>query len=131
MGGNEVPKEWIGGIKNITYSLGGIMSPPEIKVKIATHNYFDNVKSSNVIGYIRGSVEPDRYVFLGNHRDAWGYGAVDPSSGTCQLLEVARIFGTLIEKGKAMYIRLADMIDCDRHSSETGYERLRKYSSNE
>ena len=109
MGGNEVPKEWIGGIENITYSLGGVMNPPEIKVKIATHNYFDNVKSSNVIGYIRGSVEPDRYVFLGNHRDAWGYGAVDPSSGTCQLLEVARIFGTLIEKGKAVYIRLADM----------------------
>ena len=58
------------------------------------------VKSSNVIGYIRGSVEPDRYVLLGNHRDAWGYGAVDPSSGTCQLMEVARILGTLIEKGK-------------------------------
>ena len=25
---------------------------------------------------------------LGNHRDAWGFGAVDPSSGTAQLIEV-------------------------------------------
>ena len=29
-----------------------------------------------------------RYVMLGNHRDAWGFGAVDPSSGTAQLIEV-------------------------------------------
>ena len=30
-----------------------------------------------------------RYVMLGNHRDAWGFGAVDPSSGTAQLIEVS------------------------------------------
>ena len=35
MGGNEVPEEWKGGIKGITYSLGGIMNPPEMKVKLA------------------------------------------------------------------------------------------------
>ena len=45
------------------------------------------------MGYIKGAVEPDRYVMLGNHRDAWGYGAVDPSSGTTMLLEVARVLG--------------------------------------
>ena len=28
---------------------------------------------------------------LGNHRDAWGYGAVDPNSGTAQMLEVVAI----------------------------------------
>jgi len=27
---------------------------------------------------------------LGNHRDAWGFGAVDPSSGTAQMMEVVR-----------------------------------------
>lgn len=30
-----------------------------------------------------------RYVILGNHRDAWTYGAVDPNSGTAALLEVS------------------------------------------
>ncbi|RWW08572.1 hypothetical protein GW17_00027976 [Ensete ventricosum] len=29
-----------------------------------------------------------RYVILGNHRDAWAFGAVDPNSGTAALLEV-------------------------------------------
>ena len=36
---------------------------------------------------------------LGNHRDAWGYGAVDPSSGTAQLMEVVRSFGQLLKSG--------------------------------
>ncbi|GJS75667.1 probable glutamate carboxypeptidase LAMP1 isoform X1 [Tanacetum coccineum] len=42
----------------------------------------------NVIGIIEGAEEPDRYVILGNHRDAWTFGAVDPNSGTAALLEV-------------------------------------------
>ncbi|KAL1189193.1 putative glutamate carboxypeptidase LAMP1 [Cardamine amara subsp. amara] len=41
----------------------------------------------NVIGVIEGVEEPDRYVILGNHRDAWTFGAVDPNSGTAVLLE--------------------------------------------
>ena len=31
---------------------------------------------------IKGSVEPEKLVVLGNHRDAWTHGAVDPNSGT-------------------------------------------------
>ena len=69
------------------------------QVRLSTHNYRGTVKSSNVLGYIRGAVEPDRYVFVSNHRDAWGYGSVDPSSGTAQLMEVARSFGALLKKG--------------------------------
>jgi hypothetical protein len=49
----------------------------------------------NVIGILEGSVEADRYVILGNHRDAWGFGAMDASSGGTALLEVTRIFGGL------------------------------------
>lgn len=32
---------------------------------------------------------------IGNHRDAWTFGSVDPSSGTAILLEVARSFAML------------------------------------
>ena len=99
MGGSEVPEEWRGKIANITYRLGGTMNPKDYRVRLSTHNYFGTVKSSNVIGYIRGAIEPDRYVFLSNHRDAWGYGSVDPSSGTTQLLEVSRVFGEMVKKG--------------------------------
>ena len=41
----------------------------------------------------------DRAVLLGNHRDAWVYGAADPNSGTAQLLEVANALGALLAKG--------------------------------
>ena len=36
---------------------------------------------------------------LSNHRDAWGYGSVDPSSATAQLMEVVRSFGKLKNEG--------------------------------
>ena len=39
-------------------------------------------------------------MIVGNHRDAWTYGAADPSSGTAVMLEVARALGWLMkEKG--------------------------------
>lgn len=38
-------------------------------------------------------------VLLGNHRDAWTFGAVDPNSGTAALLELARVIGKLMEEG--------------------------------
>lgn len=53
----------------------------------------------NVIGIIEGAEEPDRFVILGNHRDAWTFGAVDPNSGTAALLEVAERLGKLQKKG--------------------------------
>ena len=34
-----------------------------------------------------------------NHRDAWGFGAVDPSSGTTQLMEAARVIGEQVRGG--------------------------------
>ena len=36
---------------------------------------------------------------MGNHRDAWTFGAVDPNSGTTAMLEAARGFGALLKKG--------------------------------
>ena len=32
---------------------------------------------------------------MGNHRDAWVFGAVDPNSGTAGLMEIARVAGLL------------------------------------
>ena len=42
---------------------------------------------------------PDQLVIVGNHRDAWVYGGVDPSSGTASLMELARSLGTLAKQG--------------------------------
>lgn len=53
----------------------------------------------DVFAVIRGSEEPDRYILLGNHRDAWTFGAVDPNSGTAALLDVARRYAMLMRLG--------------------------------
>lgn len=57
------------------------------------------ISLKDVIGYIEGVEEPDKYIIMGNHRDAWVFGAIDPSSGTCVLLEVIKAFGELLKQG--------------------------------
>ncbi|KAF8036421.1 hypothetical protein BT93_C2208 [Corymbia citriodora subsp. variegata] len=70
-GSKDAPPYRVGpgpGILNLTYSGNQTIATIE-----------------NVIGVIEGAEEPDRYVLLGNHRDAWTFGAVDPNSGTAAL----------------------------------------------
>ena len=50
-------------------------------------------------GIIRGSAHPEQIVIVGNHRDAWVYGGVDPSSGSAALMELARTLGDLRRTG--------------------------------
>ena len=58
------------------------------------NNEFREGDVSNVLGVIRGSVEPDRYVIVGNHRDAWGHGAIDAASGLAAMVSMARAMDT-------------------------------------
>ena len=101
LGGKSVPETWKGGLIGIEYKIGGYFTEDckDCIVKISTHNYLESKLSPNVIGYIKGAIEPDRYVMLGNHRDAWGFGAMDPSSGTALMMEVARILGAKLKSG--------------------------------
>ena len=39
-------------------------------------------------------------MILGNHRDAWVFGAADPNSGTAALMEIARAFSVLRSYGR-------------------------------
>ncbi|MCA1650531.1 MAG: M28 family peptidase [Acidobacteria bacterium] len=48
---------------------------------------------------IPGVERPDEVVLVGNHRDAWVYGGVDPSSGSAALVELARTLGELARTG--------------------------------
>jgi N-acetylated-alpha-linked acidic dipeptidase len=52
-----------------------------------------------VTGMIRGSERPDEVVIVGNHRDAWIYGGVDPSSGSAAMMELARSLAALTREG--------------------------------
>ncbi|RCN30473.1 hypothetical protein ANCCAN_23756, partial [Ancylostoma caninum] len=88
MKGRPAPQPWQGAI-NVTYKIGpGFQSGEALKISVNGNLKIRKIR--NVIGYIRGKDEPDRYVILGNHYDAWVYGSMDPNSGTAILAEVAR-----------------------------------------
>uniref|UniRef100_A0A8C7MXF6 N-acetylated alpha-linked acidic dipeptidase like 1 n=1 Tax=Oncorhynchus kisutch TaxID=8019 RepID=A0A8C7MXF6_ONCKI len=104
LGGEPAPSEWQGAF-NCTYNFGGPGFKPTSNfnnsdVKLDIYNREELKNSANVMGVIRGSVEPDRYVIYGNHRDSWVHGAIDPSSGTSVMLEVTRVLGRMVKQGK-------------------------------
>jgi len=95
MDGPVAPKAWQGGLP-IEYRLGGE------RVRVRLKVVMDNRVSPNYVveGRIRGSELPDEWVVLGNHRDAWVFGGVDPASGSASLMETTRAMGELLKAGK-------------------------------
>ena len=89
------PKGFQGGLP-FAYHVGG---NNDVRVHLKTDMDYQVRKIWNVISRIDGDQEKDRWVVMGNHRDAWTFGAVDPNSGTSAMLEVARAFGGLLKKG--------------------------------
>ena len=56
-------------------------------------------------------------MILGNHRDAWTFGAVDPNSGTAVLLEVSEASSfksTCMEKVCKWFHYLETSVDCTK-----------------
>ena len=51
-------------------------------------NELRRTEIKNVVGTIRGDVEPDRYIILGTHRDAWVYGTADALAGTTAMVAI-------------------------------------------
>ncbi|XP_050269493.1 probable glutamate carboxypeptidase LAMP1 isoform X4 [Quercus robur] len=95
VGGDVAHEDWQGSIDAPTYRVGP--GPGIINLSYTGNQIIGTIQ--NVIGIIEGAEEPDRFVILGNHRDAWTFGAVDPNSGTAALLEVAERLGKLQKKG--------------------------------
>ncbi|XP_057447243.1 probable glutamate carboxypeptidase LAMP1 [Lotus japonicus] len=84
--GDPVAKDdWQGSQDAPTYRIGP--GPGILHLNYTGQDIIATIQ--NVIGVIEGEEEPDRFVILGNRRDAWSFGAVDPNSGTAALLEVA------------------------------------------
>ncbi|KAM3837461.1 N-acetylated-alpha-linked acidic dipeptidase 2 isoform 2-T2 [Vipera latastei] len=101
MGGSAAPdKSWKGNL-NVSYNVGpGFLDHYSTrKVKMHVHSSSQITRIYNVIGSIKGAVEPDRYVIFGGHRDSWVFGGIDPTTGAAVLQEVARSFGKMMEKG--------------------------------
>ncbi|MCM3872398.1 MAG: M28 family metallopeptidase [Pyrinomonadaceae bacterium] len=89
------PRGFQGGLP-FAYHVGGT---DDLRVHLKTEMDYQIRKIWNVIARIEGNEERDRWVIMGNHRDAWTFGAVDPNSGTTAMLEAARGFGQLLKNG--------------------------------
>jgi N-acetylated-alpha-linked acidic dipeptidase len=94
MDGPIAPDDWQGGLP-IKYHLGGKRVRVHVKIEMdnSTQPYYV------VEGRIRGAQLPDEWIVLGNHRDAWVFGGVDPSSGTASMMELTRALGKLAKQG--------------------------------
>ena len=94
MDGPLAPGDWQGGLP-IKYHLGGERVRARLRIDMD-----NSVKPYYVVeGRIRGAELPDEWVVLGNHRDAWVFGGVDPSSGTASMMEMTRALGRLKQDG--------------------------------
>lgn len=78
------------------YHVGG---GNEVQVHLKTDMDYKLRTIWDVVARLEGDEEKDRWVVLGNHRDAWVFGAVDPNSGSSAMMEVARGFGELLKQG--------------------------------
>ena len=92
LNGPRVPNEWQGGLP-FSYHVGPGGASVEMKVEMD-----EGLKPIyNVMVTIPGTT--DQVLVVGNHRDAWTPGAIDPNSGTAAMLEVARSFGVALKAG--------------------------------
>lgn len=96
--GKKVPDGWTGGVPDVDEWWTGDESSPIVRLK----NEQDEINQQpiwNVYGKIVGMEQRSKSIIIGNHRDAWAFGATDPHSGTAVLIEMARIFGDLLQRG--------------------------------
>jgi N-acetylated-alpha-linked acidic dipeptidase len=96
--GQGVPQGWQGALP-FRYHLGQSGAEGAVKVHLVSQQDYERRVIWDVIGKIPGSTYPDEWVIAGNHRDAWVYGAADPSSGTAAMLESVHGVGVLLKQG--------------------------------
>jgi N-acetylated-alpha-linked acidic dipeptidase len=77
-----------------TYRLG----PGPVTVRLDVQMEASRRPIRNVIATIPGR-DPDRWVVLGTHHDAWSFGGMDPGTGLAPTFEVARGLAALARTG--------------------------------
>ncbi|KAI1146724.1 Zn-dependent exopeptidase [Nemania diffusa] len=95
--GVPCPKNWKGGVPDVEWWSGN-SSSPIVRLK---NEQDENEKQKiwNIYGKIDGIEQGEKSIIIGNHRDAWAFGASEPNSGTAIMLDVARVFGELAARG--------------------------------
>jgi len=98
MTGEGVPGDgWQGGLPLAYRVTGG----EGLRVRVMVQQERSIQKLHNVVATLEGSEYPEQKIVLGSHHDSWGFGAGDSTSGLICLLETARAFAELSERGRA------------------------------
>jgi N-acetylated-alpha-linked acidic dipeptidase len=92
MGGPVGPSTWHPGFAFPLHLGGDIRAHAVLRSK----RFFGPIW--DVIATMHGT-DPNKMVVVGGHRDAWTYGAVDPISGTVDLVQLGRAIGKLKAAG--------------------------------
>ena len=92
--GANVQKDWQGSCP-VAYHTGP--GPVSVRLEVELDEQVRPIW--NVHGKLRGSDPSGRYVLIGNHRDSWVHGAIDPSSGSAVTLETMTVLGALVKSG--------------------------------
>ncbi|KAM3321266.1 putative glutamate carboxypeptidase LAMP1 [Capsicum chacoense] len=88
IGGKVANMDWQGGEDSPIYRVGPGPAIANLSYEVSIYEKKTKVFKSKCLCHSREDVS--RFVILGNHRDAWTFGAVDPNSGTVTLLEIAQ-----------------------------------------
>ena len=91
--GPAVPAGFQGALP-FTYRLGA--GPAVVKLDVRMDAGFRTIR--DVIGRLPGR-NPERWVVLGTHHDAWTFGGMDPGSGASAVYETARALAALHKRG--------------------------------
>jgi N-acetylated-alpha-linked acidic dipeptidase len=93
--GFAVGENWAGSLTGVEYCVQNSDTRPT--VNLLNQVQFLLTPIYNIIGRIPGAMPEE--IILGNHRDAWVYGAGDPISGSAPMNAVASAFGRLVKRG--------------------------------
>jgi N-acetylated-alpha-linked acidic dipeptidase len=93
LAGEAVPSDWQGGLP-FAYHFGPGVA--EVHMKLVMD--YQQRPIYDVIAKLHGTSD-DEWVVMGNHHDAWVFGAADPGSGTATMLETGRALGELARSG--------------------------------
>ncbi|MBY0513637.1 MAG: M28 family peptidase, partial [Gemmataceae bacterium] len=85
------------------WRLASRPAPFVTKVEVECRNTFvpGPVTVFNTVGEVKGSEKPDEFVVCGAHLDSWDLasGTTDNGTGSCTVLETARVVSALAKKG--------------------------------
>jgi hypothetical protein len=76
--------------------------PPKVEVEITNTFVPGPITVYNTVGEVKGSEKPDEFVVVGAHLDSWdlGSGTTDNGTGSCVVLETARVIAKMAKEGK-------------------------------